>query len=93
MKVKTKFAFLSLVFLSSTTFAAIENKTIVANIEASLSKLNITADEINETKIKGLFEVIDKSNIYYLSQDGNFLINGNIYDIGNKMQNITAQRL
>ena len=47
-----------------------------------LALLKIRVGTINESPIKGLYEVVsDKGDIYYISENGQFLVNGDIYNI------------
>ncbi len=48
-------------------------------------------DAITETAVKGLYEVTYGPQIFYISEDGRYLMKGNLLDI-DQMKNITAER-
>jgi thiol:disulfide interchange protein DsbC len=49
-------------------------------------------DSITETPIKGLFEVVVGTQLFYVSEDGKFLINGSITDRNTK-EDLSEKRL
>lgn len=64
-------------------------------IKANLVKQvpGLTAvDQVNPTKIPGLYEVVVGRKIFYVSTDGKFAVFGNIVDLTTK-QSITEQRM
>ena len=48
-------------------------------------------EHVNKSPIPGLYEVVTQDSVYYTDKSGNFLINGNIWDLRN-MHNLTAMR-
>lgn len=49
-------------------------------------------DQVNPTKISGLYEVVVGRKIFYVSTDGKFAVFGNIVDLATK-QSVTEQRM
>lgn len=49
-------------------------------------------DQVNPTKINGLYEVVVGRKIFYVSTDGKFAVFGNIVDLSTK-QSVTEQRM
>ena len=75
-----------LLFGSQSLFAA---DTEIEVVKASLKKIiKVDPDNIKLTPIDGLYEVSFGSKIIYVTKDGNFLIEGDVYDI-NKGVNLT----
>lgn len=58
-----------------------------AEIRKSLAQLTppIKPDSIDSTPIEGLFEVMVGSNIFYISDDGKYVIQGSILDVAAKI--------
>ncbi|WP_415057648.1 bifunctional protein-disulfide isomerase/oxidoreductase DsbC [Halopseudomonas sp.] len=63
-------------------------------IRASLAKLNLPmqVQNISESPLAGLFQVqMDSGRIIYASEDGQFLVQGALFDVSNgKLSNLTA---
>jgi len=79
--------FTVLTLLAFNTYA----EDLVAKYTAALQKItspNVKVKTVNETPMKGVMEILVDSGrgseIYYISDDGKFLINGTIFDIENK---------
>lgn len=53
---------------------------------------DISIDDIQPSKIKGLYEVLSGTNVFYTSEDGQYLIQGKLYDLATK-QDLTEKRL
>lgn len=60
-------------------------------IEATLEKMNISADEIRATPVPGLYEIAIGASIVYLSEDGNYMVQGDVIDL-RKRRNLTEGR-
>lgn len=77
----TVLRFLMLLALPLTTLAADSDPK--AAITASLEKIlpQSKADQINPAPIPGLYEVLIGPRVVYMSADGRFLLQGNIYNI------------
>lgn len=80
------------IMLSSNSFAAV-SKQVTEVLTQKLQSLKVEVQSINESPIKGLYEVVSEGAIYYISENGQFLISGNIYDVDNAMLNLTSTKL
>ena len=78
--------------ISSTSFAAI-TKEVNEALTKKLQALKVNVQSINESPIKGLYEVVSQGALYYISEDGKFLINGDMYDLDNGMKNLTSTKV
>lgn len=68
---------------------AIAAQTEIEVVKASLKKLiKVDPDSVKLTQVEGLYEVSYGSKIVYMTKDGNFLIEGDVYDV-NKGVNLT----
>lgn len=74
---------------SSVTFASDANSPI----KQKLLSIGLEATEINDSKIPGLKEVISNRGIFYVSQDGKYLVAGRMFDMDNAMANLTDAAL
>jgi thiol:disulfide interchange protein DsbC len=65
-----------------------------AAIKQSLGKSMPTAkiESIKPSEIKGVYEVVLGSNIYYVSEDGKYLLQGRLVDVANRTD-LTEQKL
>jgi len=65
-----------------------------AAIKQSLGKSMPTAkiESVKPSEIKGLYEVVLGSSIYYASEDGKYLLQGRLIDVANRTD-LTEQRL
>lgn len=80
------------VFISSASFAATSSE-VTDVLTKKLQSLKIEVKSVNLSPIKGLYEVATDNAIYYISEDGQFLINGNVYDLNNSMKNLTSDKV
>ncbi|RTL02804.1 MAG: DsbC family protein [Proteobacteria bacterium] len=84
--------------LASTLLVACNNdsaKVSPDKIKADLVKQvpGLTqVDQVNPTKINGLYEVVVGRKIFYVSTDGKYAMFGNLVDLGTK-QSVTEQRM
>ncbi len=76
-----------IILFTINSFAA--EKEIINSLKSFLP--NISSENINKTPIDGLYEVMINSRIMYVSSDGKYFIQGDIYDLNNKI-NITKNR-
>ena len=73
------FLLLVLVFVAQSVIAA---STEIETVKASLKGLiKAEPDSVQLTPVEGLYEVTYGSKIVYMTKDGNFLIEGDVYDI------------
>ncbi|WP_028869095.1 bifunctional protein-disulfide isomerase/oxidoreductase DsbC [Psychromonas arctica] len=89
---KSVITFVVSILVSASSFAAVSNQ-VHDLLTKKLESLQVDAESITESPIKGLYEVVSEGAIYYLSEDGQFLISGSIYDTNNGMKNITAAKV
>jgi thiol:disulfide interchange protein DsbC len=75
---------LAAVSLLSLTFSAVkaDENTIKASIAKSMPTMKI--DAIKPSEVKGLYEVLVGTNVFYVSDDGKYLIEGHLIDIAAK---------
>ncbi len=78
-----------LIFLSP-LFAQADEAAIKAALGKSMPTAKI--ESIKPSEVKGLYEVILGANIYYVSDDGKYLLQGRLVDVANRTD-ITAQKL
>ena len=68
-----------MLFASQSVIAA---ETEIEVVKASLKKLiKVDPDSVKLTQVEGLYEVAYGSKIVYMTKDGNFLIEGDVYDV------------
>lgn len=84
---------LSLVVFSSFSMAVSVDKAVVENITQKMTMLDMSVTAINPSAMDSLYEVLTNRGVFYVSQDGQFLVHGNIYNLDNKMENITEKSL
>ncbi|PKG39221.1 bifunctional protein-disulfide isomerase/oxidoreductase DsbC [Psychromonas sp. Urea-02u-13] len=84
---------LALVAFSSFSIAATADKATVENITKKLNTLEISVNSINPAVVDGLYEVLTNRGVYYVSKNAQFLVHGNVYDLDNKMENVTEKSL
>jgi len=78
--------------MTSSAFAAVSEE-VNTLLSEKLHALRVNVQAINESSVKGLYEVVSDGAIYYVSEDGKFLLNGSIYDIDNGMKNLTSSKV
>jgi len=63
------------------------------DLTATLTKVmpGLEVDEVNITAVPGLYEVIAGPRVFYITADGNFLIDGDVIDLAQRT-NITDER-
>jgi len=86
-RLMTKMLVLACLLVGTQSVLAAESEIDV--VKASLKKLiKVDPDSVKLTPIDGLYEIAYGSKIVYVTKDGNFLIEGDVYDI-NKGMNLT----
>jgi len=74
----------------------VEVNAISPEVRESLTKklalLKVDVQSINASPIKGLYEIVSQGTLYYIGEDGRFLIIGNMLDLDNGMKNLTAEK-
>ena len=79
--------FLTLIFFAT---SAIANDALKKEFQKSLSRLSsdFEISDVKETPIKGIYQVTIGPDVIYMSRDGNYVLKGEILDIGNR-RNLT----
>ena len=82
-----RFFFLILIFFAT---YAIANDALKKEFQKSLSRLSsdFEISDVKETPIKGIYQVTIGPDVIYMSRDGNYVLKGEILDIGNR-RNLT----
>jgi thiol:disulfide interchange protein DsbC len=63
-----------------------------ADVRAEVAtKLGVTADAVKPSAVPGLYEVADGADVGYVSHDGRFYIDGDVYELDSK-KNLTEKR-
>lgn len=83
---------LALIAFSSVSVAAVD-KAAVDTISQKFSQLAISVSNVTPSPVAGLYEVLTDRGVYYVSEDAQFLVHGNIYNLDNKMENVTEKSL
>ncbi|MEY3879869.1 MAG: hypothetical protein RIQ94_664, partial [Pseudomonadota bacterium] len=78
MRKLIKIAAVSLLVLSGSIVSANEN-TIREAMVKSMPTMKI--DSVKQSEVKGLYEVVVGANIFYVSEDGKYLIQGHLVDV------------
>jgi len=78
--------------VTGTTAVASEDKASSV-IKQKLATLGLEANAINDTNIAGLKEAITNRGVFYVSNDGQYLVAGRMFDMNNGMKNLTDQSL
>ena len=82
-----RYFFLTLIFFVT---SAIANDALKKEFQKSLSRLSsdFEISDVKETPIKGIYQVTIGPDVIYMSRDGNYVLKGEILDIGNR-RNLT----
>jgi len=88
LKVVTKILALSLLFTAGQGMASDE---VVAKLKAKLAKLiPEEPSSITESPAKGLYEVVYGTDVFYIHEDGKYLLQGDLIDIDTRT-NLTSE--
>ncbi|EKE68494.1 bifunctional protein-disulfide isomerase/oxidoreductase DsbC [Gallaecimonas xiamenensis] len=86
---KLKWGAVALALLASTAQA--NDKDIKAKVEAGLG---VSVSSISQTPIKGIYEVVAANNVLYVSEDGDYVLSGNLFSLkGGDVVSLTQKRL
>jgi len=77
-------------FLSPIANADVDKNTLKKLLSDRMPSL--TVENINPSEIKGLYEVMVGANIFYVSEDGRYLIQGRMFDLVAK-KDLTEEKL
>lgn len=68
-------------------------QAVVEQITAKINKLKLAVTSVTPAAVDGLYEVLTDRGIFYVSKNGQYLLQGNIYDLNNNMENISEKSL
>lgn len=77
-------------FLSPIANADVDKNALKKKLAERMPSL--TVENISPSEIKGLYEVMVGANIYYVSEDGRYLIQGRMFDLVDK-KDLTEKKL
>jgi thiol:disulfide interchange protein DsbC len=88
---KYKVGILILFFFTMLTQVLAEEKNSKEAISANLKKQfpELTIDSMTPAAISGLFEVSSNGNIFYVTNDGRYIVSGDIIDLKEGQKNLT----
>jgi len=84
--VKTTWIMLPLAFAVSASFA--DEPAMPTKEEIAAKLKGVTADNITDSPIPGLYQISVDSNVAYVTADGRYLIQGEVYDL-ESLENVT----
>lgn len=76
--------------LSAFAHADVDKEALKKKLMETMPSL--TVGDINPSEIKGLYEVMAGANIFYVSEDGRYLIQGRMFDLVDK-KDLTEEKL
>ena len=76
--------------LSLNASAAQEQDALKAKLE---SQIGVSVEAISEAPVSGLYQVTTNRGLFYISQDGGYLLQARIFDLNNDMRNITESAM
>jgi thiol:disulfide interchange protein DsbC len=72
--------------------AIAQESEVVQNLKQELAKVfRAQPDKVESTPVDGLYEVVYGSNVYYVSADGRYLLNGDLVDVKSRT-NLTEKK-
>ncbi|GAW86536.1 thiol:disulfide interchange protein DsbC [Bathymodiolus platifrons methanotrophic gill symbiont] len=77
-------------FLSSIANADVDKEALKKKLSERMPSL--TVEGINPSPIKGLYEILVGADIYYVSEDGRYLVQGRMFDLVDK-KDLTEEKL
>ena len=78
------------ILLSPMANAEVDKQALIKILQERMPSLKI--EGINPSEIKGLYEVMAGANIFYVSEDGRYLIQGRMFDLVDK-KDLTEEKL
>ena len=78
-------AFCSLGFIASASAQVKAPDADYAQVRQQFSSLNLTVKAVAESPMEGLLQVFTDKGLFFTSKDGQYFIEGNIYDLTNKV--------
>lgn len=93
MKLSVKTVFVAL-FLSASSLVVNAQDAQFSSVKNKLENLlGLEITSIKAAPVNGLVEVITNRGLFYVSQDGQYFIQGRVFDLDNKMTNETEASL
>lgn len=86
---RTVLSFITLTFLSLSVSYA-DEAAIRKSLDESMPSLKI--DSIKPSEVKGLYEVVIGANIFYISNDGKYMLQGHLIDVKER-KDLTESKL
>jgi thiol:disulfide interchange protein DsbC len=91
---KISFALAGLVLALSFKVSAADEKPSFEQIKAKLeSDLGLKISAVGDAPVTGLLQVMTSKGLFYISQDGKYLVQGRVYNLDNGMENETEKAL
>ena len=81
------------VFTSFSFAAQAVDKATFDKITAKMQKLKIEVTSVTPFVVEGLYEALTDKGIFYISENGQYLLQANIYDLDNNMENVSEKSL
>lgn len=76
--------------ISTNAYAEVDKQALTKKLQERMPSLTI--EEINPSEINGLYEIMVGANIFYVSEDGRYLIQGRMFDLVDK-KDLTEEKL
>ncbi|QTH65110.1 bifunctional protein-disulfide isomerase/oxidoreductase DsbC [Psychrosphaera ytuae] len=94
MKILNMTAIIAIVALFSASNPAVsadktDKQAQDAVIKSKLLKIGLTVNEVQDSPIPGLKQVLTSRGVFYTSVDGQYFMAGRLFDVENGMQNLT----
>lgn len=77
-------------FASALAFLAVQNAAALTKEEIAAKLNNVDPNDITESPIAGVYEVAVGSNVAYVTEDGRYLMEGELYDL-DASENLTER--
>ncbi|SMG63321.1 Disulfide bond isomerase, DsbC/G-like protein [methanotrophic bacterial endosymbiont of Bathymodiolus sp.] len=79
-------------YLSASAYADVDKTALKKMLMERMPSLVVEESNISPSAIKGLYEVMVGANIYYVSEDGRYLVQGRMFDLIEK-KDLTEEKL
>jgi thiol:disulfide interchange protein DsbC len=79
-------------YLSASVYADVDKTALKKMLMERMPSLVVEESNISPSAIKGLYEVMVGANIYYVSEDGRYLVQGRMFDLIEK-KDLTEEKL
>jgi thiol:disulfide interchange protein DsbC len=73
------------------SFSSVADETLDAIKSKTETLLKTQVSSVTASPVQGLYQVMTKRGLLYVTADARFMIQGTIYDLDNKLKNITEQ--